>query len=139
MGSGLPSINFEFRNDDNKRSRMNYYLFYTVSYPLKYCIGIHTRYFRSKWYIFRKNFYCILKTIVILFCFVVFLSYRIVYAFVYSEESCSMSHTVWLHRFHITFTTFTHILAIFCWNYMNDGISFDLDILSLSLTSMFIF
>ena len=38
MGSGLPSINFEFRNDDNKRSRMNYYLFYTVSYPLKYCI-----------------------------------------------------------------------------------------------------
>ena len=137
MGSGLPSINFEFRNDDNKRSRMNYYLFYTVSYPLKYCTGIHV--FSVKMVYFLEKFLLYIENnsdIVLLCCF---LSYPIVYAFVYSEESCSMSHTVWLHRFHITFTTFTHILAIFCWNYMNDGISFDLDILSLSLTSMFIF
>ena len=128
MGSGLPSINFEFRNDDNKRSRMSYYLFYTVSYPLKYCIGIHTRYFRSKWYIFRKNFYCILKTIVILFCFVVFCLIQlfmhlfiqrnhavwvILYDFIGSILHLPHSPIFWPYFAEITWMTVSRLISIF--------------------------
>ena len=103
MGSDLQSINFEFRNDDNKRSRMNYYLFYTVSYPLKYCF--QTGLF-PKWYISRKITTVNCKQW--LYCFA--LLFFVLFIQLFMQLFIQRNHAVWIHRFHITFTTFTLVI-----------------------------